>query len=107
VPELHYHAEPFLVALKRLQAHQYGQKMRDYKPPSENIFDSLLSDTPSDTPSEPSPEEVKLRTIHCEWIDLHAATRANLVTFESSRFELPKKAVGEQDVKILVSIIRC
>lgn len=107
VPELQYHAEPFLVALRRLQAHQYGQKMRTYQPPSENIFDSLLSDSPPDVPSEPSAEEVKLRTIHREWIDLHIVTRSNLLKFENPRFELPKKATGQHDVKNLVSLIRC
>jgi len=106
VPELHFHADPFLVALKNLQAHQYGQRMQTYKPPSENIFDALLSDALPDAPSEPSEEEVKLRTIHGEWIDLHAATRGNLLKFENPRFELPKKATGEQDVKNLVGILR-
>jgi len=106
VPELHYHAEPFLAALKTLQDHQYGQKMRTYEPPSENIFDSLLSDAPY-APSEPSAEEVKLRTIHREWIVLHATTRSNLLKFESSWFELPNSATGEQDVKDLVSLIHC
>ena len=105
VPELQFHAEPFLSALKRLQDHQYGQKMRDFKPPSENIFDSLLSDAP-DAPSEPSKEEVKLRRIHSEWIDLHAVTRSNLLKFENPRFHLPRQASGERDVKNLVSIIR-
>src|SRR6267378_3746758 len=68
VPELHFQADPFLSALKRLQTHQYGQKMRTYEPPSGNIFDALLSDGLSDALSEPSEEEVKLRKIHSEWI---------------------------------------
>ena len=104
VPELHYQAEPFLDALRRLQARQYGQKMQTYEPPSENIFDSLLYEAP---PSEPSEEDVKLRTIHREWIDLHVITRRNLLQFEESGFELPKKAIGEQDVTNLVSLMRC
>jgi len=107
VPELHYHAEPFLVALQTLQVHQYGQKMRTYTPQSENTFESLLYDAPSDAPSEPSAEEVKLRTIHREWIDLHAITRSNLLKFENPEFELPKMATGERDVKNLVSLIPC
>ena len=105
VPELQFQVETFLSALKRLQDHQYGQKMQDFEPPSENIFDSLLSDTP-DAPSEPSKEEVKLRRIHSEWIDLHAVTRSNLLKFENPRFHLPRQASGERDVKNLVSIIR-
>jgi hypothetical protein len=92
--------------LKKFQAHKYGQKMMNYKPPSENIFESLLSDDPSDTSYEPSEEEVKLRTIHSEWIDLHPITCANLLKFEDPRFRLPSMAAGEQDVKNLVSLIR-
>ena len=105
VPELHFQADPFLSALKKLQYHQYGEKMRTYAPPSEDIFDTLFSDVP-DAPSEPSEDEVKLRTIHREWIDLHAITRSNLLKFESPDFHLPRQATGEQDVKNLVSLMR-
>ena len=105
VPELHFHADPFLSALKKLQHHQYGEKMRTYKPPSEDIFEALLSDAP-DAPSEPSEEEVELRTIHREWIDLHANTHSNLLKFENPDFHLPRQATGEQDVKNLVSLMR-
>jgi len=80
--------------------------MRTYTPPSENIFESLLSDGLSDAPSEPSEEEVRLRRIHSEWIDLHAVTRANLLKFENPHFRLPSHALGERDVKNLVSPIR-
>ena len=45
VPELHFQAELFLVPLKKLQAHQYSQKMQNYQPPEENIFEAL-SDAP-------------------------------------------------------------
>jgi hypothetical protein len=79
--------------------------MENYQPPSENMFESLLSDDPSDTSYEPSEDEVKLRTIHSEWIDLHAITRANLLKFENPRFRLPNMAAGEQDVKNLVGLI--
>ena len=105
VPELRFHADPFLSALKKLQHHQYGQKMQTYKPPSEDIFEALLSDAP-DAPSEPSEEEVELRTIHREWIDLHANTHSNLLKFENPGFHLPRQATGEQDVKNLVSPVR-
>ena len=37
VPELHFQPDPFLAALKELQVHQYGQKMKTYKPPTENM----------------------------------------------------------------------
>ena len=106
VPELHFQADPFLSALKRLQYHQYGEKMRTYKPPSENLFESLLSDSQSDALSEPSKEEVELRIIHREWIDLHAMTHSNLLEFEKPSFHLPRQATGEQDVKNLVGLMR-
>ena len=101
VPELHFQAEPFLFALKKLQYHQYGGKMRTYNPPSENLFDAL-----SDALSEPSEEEVKLMKIRSEWIEFHANTRRNLLGFENPDFQLPRRATGEQDVKNLVRPIR-
>jgi hypothetical protein len=101
VPELQFQAEPFLVALKKLQAHQYGRRMQTYQPPSEDMFESLFSDVPSD----PSDEEILLRTIHSQWINLHAITRDNLLKFETPEFTLPPMAIGEQNVKILVSSV--
>jgi len=103
VPELQFQAEPFLVALRKLQGHQYGRKMQTYQPPPESMFKTLLSNTPP----EPSDEEVLLRTIHSQWIDLHAATRDNLLKFEIPGFKLPQTATGEQRVKILVSFKSC
>jgi hypothetical protein len=103
IPELQFQAEPFLAALKKLQAHQYGRRMQNYQPPPENMFEALLSDAPS----QPSEEEVLLRTIHSQWIDLHAVTRDNLLIFETSGFKLPRMASGEQNVKTLVSFNRC
>ena len=100
VPELQFQAEPFLIALKKLQAHQYGRKMQTYQPPPENMFEALLSGAPS----EPSDEEILLRTIHSQWIDLHAVTRDNLLKFENPGFKLPRMATGEQSVKTLVSL---
>ena len=105
VPELQFHADPFLSALKKLQYHQYGEKMRTYKPPSEDMFEALFSDAP-DAPSEPSEEEVELRTIHREWIDLHANSRSNLLKFEKPDFHLPRQATGERDIKDLVRFMR-
>jgi len=99
VPELQFQAEPFVIALRKLQAHQYGRKMKTYQPPPENMFEALISDAPS----EPTEEEVLLRTIHSQWIDLHAATRDNLLKFETPGFKLPPMATGEQKVKALVS----
>ena len=101
VPELQFQAEPFLDALKKLQARQYGRKMQTYRPPLENMFKALLPDAPS----EPSDEEILLRTIHSQWVDLHAFTRDNLLKFETPGFKLPRMATGEQNVKTLVSPI--
>ena len=96
VPELQLQAEPFLVALKKLQDHQYGRMVQTYQPPQENIGESRIPDAPSD-------EEVVLRTIHSQWIGLHAVTRDNLLKFETPGFKLPRMAIGEQNVKDLVS----
>jgi len=103
IPELQFQAEPFLVALKKLQAYQYGRKMQAYQPPPENMFEALLSAAPS----EPSEEETLLRTIHSQWVNLHATTRDNLLKFEKPGFTLPQSASGEQDVGNLVSFMCC
>jgi hypothetical protein len=98
VPVLQFQPEPFLLALKKLQDHQYGRRMQTYQPPPENMLEALL---PS-APSELSEEEILLRTIHSQWVDLHAVTRDNLLKFETPGFKLPRMATGEQNVKILV-----
>ena len=101
VPELQFQAEPFLAALEKLQARQYGRKMQTYQPPPENMFEALLSGAPF----EPLDEEILLRTIHSQWIDLHTVTRDNLLKFETPEFRLPRMASGEQNVKTLVSLV--
>jgi hypothetical protein len=53
---------------------------------------------------EPTIEEVELREIYTSWIDLHAATKNNLRDFERDGFQLPKKAVGHEEVKRLVCL---
>lgn len=98
-PELQFNSEPFLTPLKKLQEHQYGQKLEHYRPPPENMFDELLSDVPS----KPSEEELRLKIIHSQWVDLHRDTRRNLLKFEKPGFQLPKTATGEEEVKKLVS----
>jgi len=103
VPELQFQADPFLVALRKLQDHQYGRKMQSYQPPPENMFEALFSDAPS----APSEEDVLLRTIYNQWIDLHAATRDNLLKYESPGFKLSRMATGERNVKTLVSFKSC
>jgi len=67
------------------------------------MFEALLSNAPS----EPSEEEILLRTIHNQWIDLRAVTRDNLLEFENPGFRLPRMATGEQNVKNLVSFMSC
>ena len=101
VPEMHFQAEPFLAALKKLQAHQYGRRMQTYEPPPENMYEALLADAPS----QPSEDEILLRTIHSQWIDLHAVTRENLLKFETPGYKLPRMATGEKNVKNLVSFM--
>ena len=98
VPELQFQANPFLVALKKLQAHQYGRKMQTYQPP-ENMFQALVSGAPSE------PSEISLRTIYSQWTDLHTVTRENLLKFETPGFSLSPMATGEQQVKDLVSFM--
>ena len=101
VPELQFQAEPFLIALKKLQAHQYGRMMQNHPP--EDIFEAALYDALS----APSDEEILLRTIHSQWVDLHADTRNNLLKFETPGFTLPRMATGEENVKVLVSFMSC
>ena len=101
-PLLRFQAEPFLVALKKLQTHQYGRKMQTYRPPPENMFEELpLSDALSTSPDE----KILLRTIHSQWVNLHAATHDNLLKFETPGFELSRIARGDLGVKTLVSFV--
>jgi len=100
LPELRFQAEPFLVALKELQAHQYGRKMSTYQPAPENVFEALRSDVLS----EPSEEEVLHRTIYSKWIDMDDIICGNLLRFENPDFRLARMATGELDVKTLVSV---
>ena len=45
----------------------------------------------SDAPSEPSDEEILLKTMRSQWDDLHHFTRHNPLKFETPGFELPLK----------------
>ena len=101
IPELQFQAEPFLDALKKLQAHQYGRMMQNHPP--EDIFEAALYDALS----VPSDEEILFRTIHSQWIDLDVDTRNNLLKFETPGFTLPRMATGEENVKDLVSFMSC
>ena len=96
VPKLQFQAEAFLVALKKLQDHQYGRMMQTYQ---DDIFEVPLPDVP------PGSMEIVLGTIHSQWIDLHASTRDNLLEFERPGFKLRRMATGEENVKILVSFV--
>ena len=99
IPELHFQAKHFLAAPKKLQYHQYGQKVQGYQPPAGNMFEAPLSDAPS----KPSEEEILLRKLHIQWSDLHAVTRDNLLQFETHGFQLPRMATGDPYMKSLVS----
>ena len=55
----------------------------------------------------PSAEEVRLKELHAQWVDLHAVTRANLMRFERPGFRFPSKAIGHTDVKNLVGEVQC
>jgi hypothetical protein len=77
--------------------------MQTYEPPPEKMLAAPLSDDPA----EPSEEEVVLKRIHNEWVDLCDVTCDNLLKFETPTFELPRMASGEQNVKTLVSLNRC
>jgi hypothetical protein len=102
-PKLQYQAEVFLTALKKLQAHQYGRKMQAYQPPLENMFETL----PFDAPYELSNEEILLRMVHSQWVDVSPSTRDDLLRFETPGFELPRMATGEANVKKLVGFVFC
>ena len=78
--------------------------MQTYQPPPENMFEELPL---SDLLSDPSNEEILLRTIHGQWVNLHAVTRDNLLKFETPEFKLPREADGDLNVKILVSLVSC
>ena len=76
--------------------------MQTYQPPPENMFEERLL---SDALSEPSDDEMFLRTIHSQWVNLHTVTRDNLLKFETPGFELPRGADGSLNVKISVSSV--
>jgi hypothetical protein len=97
---LEFDAAPFLDALEKLRVKHYGHQMRNYQPPSNDLYDEIFSD---EAIPEPSEEDVRLRTIHNQWVDLHPTTRQNLLKFETPNFKLPEMASGEQEVKNLVS----
>jgi hypothetical protein len=100
VPELTYDDGPFKSGIQALQRAQYGRKLENYQPPSDNPFDSMFGEEIQ----EPTPEEVQLREIYAAWVDLHVATRRNLQEFEQRGFQLPKMARGHGPVKKLVRL---
>jgi len=57
----------------------------------ENMFKVLLSDALS----EPSDEEILVRALRSQWVDLHAFTRHKSLKFETPGFELSLIATGE------------
>ena len=68
------------------------------------MFEELLL---ADALSEPSDEEILLRTVHSQWVNLDTIIRDNLLKFETPGFKLPREADGDLNVKILVSLVSC
>jgi len=99
VPQLEFDDGPFKSGLAALRIAQYGEKLKTYRPPSDNIYDVMFEGEAE----EPSYEEVKLKELYAHWVDLHASTKKNLLEFETPSFSLPSKAVGYDNVKKLVS----
>ena len=77
--------------------------MQTYHPPPENLFETPVPDAPS----EPSEEEILLRTIQSHWSDLRTVTPDNLLTFEAHGFQLCRIVTGDLYVRILVSFVSC
>ncbi|KIM23880.1 hypothetical protein M408DRAFT_332082 [Serendipita vermifera MAFF 305830] len=99
IPQLEFDDGPFLSGIAALQREKFGAKLRLYQPPSENIYDVMFEGEPE----EPSPEEIRLKELHAQWVDLHVATKKNLLEFEKPDFHLPSRATGHEDVKKLLS----
>jgi hypothetical protein len=99
IPRLEFDDGPFKSGLISLRIARYGEKLRTYQPPSENIYDVMFEGEVE----EPTAAEIQLKELHAQWIDLHAATKKNLLEFESPDFCLPSKATGYDNVKTLVS----
>jgi hypothetical protein len=76
--------------------------MAHYQPPSEDLFDVMMFGDGDAAAGEPTPEQVELREIHAQWVDLHTVTKKNLEEFEKLSFRLRSKATGHKEVKNLV-----
>ena len=76
--------------------------MKDFSPPRDNEFDSIVDDSESVIAANESEGE-DLTMIYHRWGDLHHNTRRNLLRFEDPSFELKESAEGDAAVRNLVS----
>lgn len=101
VPKLEFDDAPFISGIAALKAARYGARLSSYNPPSEDVYD-VMFDEVAQTPTE---EEVRMKELHAQWVDLHAATKHNLIQFEQPNFRLPSTATGHREVKNLVGYL--
>lgn len=99
IPRLEFDDGPFKSGLAALRCARFGEKLRTYHPPSDNIYDDAMFEGELE---EPSASEIQLKELHAQWVDLHASTKKNLLEFERPDFLLPSKATGYDNVKTLV-----
>jgi len=98
IPKLEFDDGPFISGVAALQRAQYGAKLQAYEPPSDDVYDVMFEGETE----PPTPEEVELKELYAQWVDLHAATKKNLLEFEKPSFRLPAAANGQAGVKKLV-----
>ena len=72
--------------------------MKNYQAATDSKFDPM-----ADGLGSPFQGASELRNVHHEWMNLHHATRINLLEFEQVDFELPGEASGVEGVRDLVS----
>ncbi|TDL23502.1 hypothetical protein BD410DRAFT_787351 [Rickenella mellea] len=101
-PTLEVDTTAFQMGIAGLQARGYGKMMANYTPPTDDPFAGILDDVPSTT-GIPNADEAHLKVIYIHWVDLHPATRANLMRFETRGFYLPPKVEGEDAVRGLLN----
>ncbi|KIM23876.1 hypothetical protein M408DRAFT_332078, partial [Serendipita vermifera MAFF 305830] len=99
IPQLEFDDAPFISGIAALKEARYGARLSEYQPPSDDVYDVMFEEETE----EPSPEEVRMKELHAQWVDLHAATKENLKLFEQPNYYLPSKATGHREVKDLLS----
>ena len=97
---LTYDKGPFISGLRALRKAKYGRRLKNYQPPSDDMFGMMLDDAEATPPTD---EDTKLKELYSSWVDLHVATKRNLEDFESPNYVLPPSAEGHEGVQKLVS----